>query len=215
MVQSGQFEIHIGGDECAIEESANEGLSSIVPAAVGETMMGETMTGETMIGETTPGEAMIGETLVGETLVGETTPGAACVEAGCWGGPETILLVEDEGFVRKVTAEVLESAGYKLVIARSGAEALDAYRQLSKPVDLLLADVVMPGMSGCDLAAEFESLCPRARVLLMSGYAGQLASCQVSTYGKTYLAKPFSVQMLLKRVREVLDTNPDDWGALA
>jgi CheY-like chemotaxis protein len=210
MVQSGQFEIHIGGDECAIEESANEGLSSIVPAAVGETMMGETMTGETMIGETTPGEAMIGE-----TLVGETTPGAACVEAGCWGGPETILLVEDEGFVRRVTAEVLESAGYKLVIARSGAEALDAYRQLSKPVDLLLADVVMPGMSGCDLAAEFESLCPRARVLLMSGYAGQLASCQVSTYGKTYLAKPFSVQMLLKRVREVLDTNPDDWGALA
>ena len=199
-IQSGQFEIHMCGDECAIEESANEGLSSIVPAAVGETMTGE---------------AMAGEAMTGETLVGETTPGAACVEAGCWGGPETILLVEDEGFVRKVTAEVLESAGYKLVIARSGAEALDAYRQLSKPVDLLLADVVMPGMSGCDLAAEFESLCPGARVLLMSGYAGQLAWCQVSPYGKTYLAKPFSVQMLLKRVREVLDTNPDDWGALA
>jgi len=198
-IQSGQFEIHMCGDECAIEERANEGLSSIVPAAVGETMTGE---------------AMAGEAMTGETLVGETTPGVACVEAGCWGGPETIL-VEDEGFVRRVTAEVLESAGYKLVIARSGAEALDAYRQLSKPVDLLLADVVMPGMSGCDLAAEFESLCPRARVLLMSGYAGQLASCQVSTYGKTYLAKPFSVQMLLKRVREVLDTNPDDWGALA
>jgi CheY-like chemotaxis protein len=199
-IQSGQFEIHMCGDECAIEERANEGLSSIVPAAVGETMTGE---------------AMAGEAMTGETLVGETTPGVACVEAGCWGGPETILLVEDEGFVRRVTAEVLESAGYKLVIARSGAEALDAYRQLSKPVDLLLADVVMPGMSGCDLAAEFESLCPGARVLLMSGYAGQLAWCQVSPYGKTYLAKPFSVQMLLKRVREVLDTNPDDWGALA
>ena len=153
--------------------------------------------------------------MIGKTMPAETIANAMFIEPRSWGGPETILLVEDEGFVRKVTAEVLESAGYKLVIARSGAEALDAYRQLSNPVDLLLADVVMPGMSGRDLAAEFESLCPRARVLLMSGYAGQLAGCQVSPYGKTYLAKPFSVQTLLKRVREVLDTNPGNCGALA
>jgi two-component system, cell cycle sensor histidine kinase and response regulator CckA len=152
---------------------------------------------------------------VGEASINETMPSAVFVEAVPWGGPETILLVEDEGFVRNVAAEVLESAGYKLVIARSGTEALDSYRQLSKPVDLLLADVVMPGMSGCDLAAEFESLCPRTRVLLMSGHAGQLARCHGSTYGMTYLAKPFSVRMLLKRVREVLDTNSFDSGALA
>src|SRR5579863_2893089 len=125
-------------------------------------------------------------------MIGETTTSVPFVESGCWGGPETILLVEDEGFVRKVTAEVLESAGYKLVIARSGATALDAYRQLSHTVDLLLADIVMPGMSGRDLATEFKSLCPRTRVLLMSGYAGQLAGCQVSPYGKTCLAKPFT-----------------------
>lgn len=151
----------------------------------------------------------------GETSIGETIPEPitnTLVEPGCWGGPETILLVEDEGFVRKVAAEVLESAGYKLVIARSSAEALGAYRQLSNPVDLLLADIVMPGMSGRELAAEFEGLCPRMRVLLMSGYAGQLAWCQVSPYDKPYLAKPFSVQTLLKRVREILDTNPADWG---
>jgi len=159
-------------------------------------------------------ERMMGETMIGETMPAEIIANAALVQAACWGGPETILLVEDEGFVRKITAEVLESAGYKLVIARSSAEALDAYRQLSKPVDLLLADVVMPGMSGCDLAAKFESLCPRTRVLLMSGYAGQ-SWCQVSPYDKTYLAKPFSVQTLLKRVREVLDTNPADWRARA
>jgi len=149
------------------------------------------------------------------TTAGETMPGAVFVDAKPQGGPETILLVEDEGFVRKVTAEVLESAGYKLVIARSGAEALDAYRRLSDPVDLLLADVVMPGMSGRHLAAEFESLCPRARVLLMSGHAGQLAACQGSPYGKTYLPKPFSARILLKKVREVLDTNPLGSGALA
>jgi CheY-like chemotaxis protein len=147
---------------------------------------------------------------VGEALIGEMMPGVVFVDADPCGGPETILLVEDEGFVRNVAAEVLESAGYKLVIARSGAEALDAYRQLPEPVDLLLADVVMPGMSGHDLAAEFESLCPHARVLLMSGYAGQLARCQGSAYGMTYLAKPFSVRTLLQRVREVLGTNPFD-----
>ena len=103
---------------------------------------------------------------MGALVAAETMAGAVFVEAEPRGGPETILLVEDEGFVRKVAAEVLESAGYKLVIARSSAEALEAYRRLSAPVDLLLADVVMPGMSGRDLAAEFERLCPSTRILI-------------------------------------------------
>jgi CheY-like chemotaxis protein len=172
-------------------------------------------TGSGVLNLSSDSGAAVGQALSDVSTAAETMPGDAFVEADPQGGPETILLVEDEGFVRKVTAEVLESAGYKLVIARSSAEALDAYRQLSKPVDLLLADVVMPGMSGCHLAGEFESLCPRARVLLMSGHAGQLATCQVSAYSNTYLAKPFSARVLLKKVREVLDTNPLDGGALA
>ncbi len=159
--------------------------------------------------------AASGEALISEITPGETMPSAAFVEAEPRGGPETILLVEDEGFVRKATAEVLESAGYKLLIARSGAEALAAHCLLSGPVDLLLADITMSGMSGRELAAEFESLCPRTRVLLMSGYAAQLAWCQMSPYSKTYLAKPFSVRALLKKVRDVLDSNPFDCGALA
>lgn len=154
-------------------------------------------------------------TAVGGPMLGETVPGSTFVEPETWGGPETILLVEDEGFVRKVTAEVLESAGYKVVIAHSGADALAAYRRLSAPIDLLLADIVMPGMSGRDLATEFESLCPRTRILLMSGYAGQLASCLSSLCGKTYLAKPFSARILLIKVREVLDINPFDREAQA
>jgi CheY-like chemotaxis protein len=81
------------------------------------------------------------------------------------GEPETILLVEDEAFVRKATAEVLESAGYGLLVAGSAAEALEICRQGCRPVDLLLADVVMPGMSGRELALEFKISCPRARVL--------------------------------------------------
>jgi CheY-like chemotaxis protein len=199
-----------GGDKCAINEGTKGVLPGIVSVALGETIFGERMIAERMIAETMPTE-----TVPTETMPVATMAAAMFVEAEPWGGPETILLVEDEGFVRKVTAEVLASAGYKLVIARNGPDALDAYRGLSVPVDLLLADVVMPGMSGRELANEFETLCPTARVLLMSGYARQLAWCQVSPYGNAYLAKPFSVRMLLRKVREVLDANPFDSGALA
>ena len=125
-------------------------------------------------------------------------------------GPETILLVEDEAFVRQAAAEALESAGYRLLIAGSAAEALEAYRNCFRPVDLLLADLVMPGMSGRELAAEFEGLSPGTRILLMSGYTEQLAACEPSRYGKKWLAKPFSIHTLLRAVREALDTNPFD-----
>jgi CheY-like chemotaxis protein len=116
---------------------------------------------------------------------------AAFADVGPWCGPETILLVEDEAFVR------------------------EAYRSCLRPVDLLLTDVTMPGMSGRDLAAKFKSLCPRVRVLLMSGYAEQRAADEPSCYGKKCLAKPFSISTLLSGVREALDTNPFDWGAQA
>jgi len=83
-------------------------------------------------------------------------------------GPETILLVEDEAFVRQAAAEALESAGYRLLIAGSAAEALEAYRRCFRPVDLLLADVVMPGLSGRELAAKFEGLSPGSLSLMAS-----------------------------------------------
>jgi CheY-like chemotaxis protein len=152
---------------------------------------------------------------LGSVVAREVLFGDSFSETTAWSGPETILLVEDEAFVRKVTAEVLESAGYRLVIAGSAVEALEASRGGTRPVDLLLADVVMPGMNGRELAAEFETLYPRARVLLMSGYAEQLALCASVPYDKKYLAKPFSVPVLLGRVREVLDKNPFEGGARA
>ena len=145
----------------------------------------------------------------------ETENPPVFADVGPWCGPETILLVEDEAFVRKATAEVLESAGYRLVVARSAAEALEAYRSCLWRVDVLLTDVIMPGMSGRDLAVEFASLCPRARVLLMSGHDEKLLELEPFRDGKSCLAKPFSTCELLRRIREVLDANPFDLGTQA
>jgi CheY-like chemotaxis protein len=148
-------------------------------------------------------------------LAANTMPGAAFERAETRGGAETILLVEDEPFVRQVTAEVLASAGYQLVIAGSADEALAGHRTSCQPIDLLLADVVLPGMSGCELADEFEGCCPQARILLMSGHAEQLAWRELSRHGQKCLAKPFSIQMLLNRVRAVLDADPFDLEPLS
>jgi len=123
-------------------------------------------------------------------------------------GAEVILLVEDEVFVRKVAAEVLEAAGYTVVIASDAPEARKAYRKDCGTIDLLLTDVVMPGMNGHELAAEFKSLYPQGQVLLMSGYAEELGRYKSSSCGHAYLAKPFSMCKLLERVRQMLNANP-------
>jgi two-component system cell cycle sensor histidine kinase/response regulator CckA len=169
--------------------------------AIAETALDETLD-ETMIGGTMMGERTTGGTIIG-TMTG-AVPGA--VEP--WGAPQTILLVEDEAFVRKVAADVLDSAGYRVLIASSATEAFEIYARRSEAVDLLLCDVVLPGMSGPVLAVEFQRMCPRARILLMSGYAEELARCDRSCDSKKYLAKPFSIGTLLSRVREALDKSP-------
>jgi CheY-like chemotaxis protein len=153
------------------------------------------------------------ESVAAAKSIGEVMRDAAFADACQWGGTETILLVEDEAFVRRVTAQVLESAGYRLVIAGNAAEALEAFRKPCGSFDLLLADVVMPGMSGRELAAELETAYPRTRVLLMSGYAEQLAWCESSACRRKYLAKPFSLGTLLSRVRAVFDAAVDVGGS--
>jgi CheY-like chemotaxis protein len=119
-------------------------------------------------------------------------------------GAKTILLVEDEEFVRRLTGEVLTSAGYQLMTASSPAAALKLCLKCCEPIDLLLADVVMPGMSGRELAAEFRNFYPSVEILLMSGYPEELALCALSAGKATYLAKPFSIDLLLQRVRKIL-----------
>lgn len=139
-----------------------------------------------------------------EEVVAENVIFAAFGETGEWRERKTILLVEDEAFVRRVTAEVLDAAGYHLLIARNASDAFDVVRGNSGNIDLLLVDIVMPGMSGRELAADLGRRHPCARALLMSGYAEQFAQTDQGC-PEAYLAKPFSARTLLETVRRLLD----------
>jgi two-component system, cell cycle sensor histidine kinase and response regulator CckA len=92
---------------------------------------------------------------------------------------ETILLVEDESFVREVTCEVLRSAGYRVLAAKDAAEAARIYDSLMGNVDLLMSDVILPGETGLALAGILRSKNPTLNVLLVSGYGEQIAMLEV------------------------------------
>jgi CheY-like chemotaxis protein len=117
-------------------------------------------------------------------------------------GRETILLVEDEAQVRKLMEGILRRAGYQVVNAPSASAALKASSQHEGPIDLLVTDVIMPRMSGPQLAERFRSDRPDARVLYISGY---MDVSVLDPRGREFLRKPFTPEGLLKRVREVLD----------
>jgi len=121
-------------------------------------------------------------------------------------GSETILLTEDEPLVRTLARKVLELARYRVLVAASGAEALALAERHEGPIHLLLTDVVMPEMSGRELAHRLASLRPDARVLYMSGYADEaIAQHGVLDPGTAFLQKPFTPDGLARKVREVLD----------
>ena len=116
---------------------------------------------------------------------------------------ETILFVEDEAFVRNVTGEVLRSAGYTVLTARTAAEGLVKYDELRGRVDLLLTDVILPGETGRTLARKLRLQNPALSVLFITGYAEQM-SARGPKHAE-FLAKPFSTGLLLQKVRELLD----------
>ena len=119
-------------------------------------------------------------------------------------GNGTILLVEDEEKVRKLVREFLRQCGYTVLQAQNGGEALDLAHQ-HPSIDLLLSDVVMPGLSGCELALRLNQLRPQMRVVLMSGYANAGKTERGSEEpGTILLQKPFSLEELGRKVREVL-----------
>ena len=118
---------------------------------------------------------------------------------------ETILFVEDEAFVRNVTCEILESAGYRVLVAKNAIEAECLYDAHCGDVDLLLTDVVLPGESGLILAACLKRRNPRLEILFATGYPEQMQS-EMANRGEC-LAKPFSSTTLLRSVRTRLEVH--------
>jgi signal transduction histidine kinase/ActR/RegA family two-component response regulator len=118
-------------------------------------------------------------------------------------GAETVLVVDDEPLVRGLVSTILGELGYHVVQAGNGGEALAWEAENSEPVHLLLTDVVMPGMSGIELAAELRRRRPECRVLFMSGYSSDVVARPEPTAGEL-LRKPFTQEELARRVHEGL-----------
>ncbi len=115
----------------------------------------------------------------------------------------TILLVEDEDFVREVTCEILRASGYKVLSTQNAVEAMKQHEQSNGQIDLLLTDIVLPGESGRGLAERLKQGDPELRILFMTGYSEQLGlrirhDCDC-------LSKPFSSAVLLRRIGNLLD----------
>lgn len=124
-------------------------------------------------------------------------------------GSETILLIEDEPGVRKLARTVLQSQGYKVLEAQNGSEALLLSDRPGETLHMLLTDVVMPGLSGPEVAAALRQQRPALKVLYMSGYTNDSAlRDRVSQAASAFLPKPFTPQELLSKVRAVLDEPP-------
>jgi len=125
------------------------------------------------------------------------------------GGTETVLVVEDAASVRMVTRQVLERFGYVVLEAPNGDTALRLAAKHHGPIHLLLTDVIMPGLSGRQLAEQLAELRPDMKVLYASGYADQaIVHHGILDSGIAYLQKPFTPETLARRVRQVLDSSP-------
>ncbi len=114
----------------------------------------------------------------------------------------TIMVVEDQAIIRDLMVLILETSGYRVLEAETGAEALSVSERHPEPIHLLLTDVTMPRMTGVELAQHLQLLRPQMKVLYVSGYAAHSIEPGVS-----FLSKPFRDEALVEKVREVLRTS--------
>jgi len=122
------------------------------------------------------------------------------------GGTETVLIVEDEGILRNLCVQILEQLGYRVLQARNGTEAIAKVQGYGDRIDLLLTDVVMPGMNGSELATQLVLHNPEMKVLFTSGYTEDVISHHgVLAEGVSFIGKPYRSAALARKIREVLD----------
>ena len=121
-------------------------------------------------------------------------------------GTETVLLVDDEDFVRELGARILTKHGYTVLQAQNGREALDLFRKERSQISLVILDLIMPEMGGPECLKELLKIDPHVNVLIASGYSADASVKEtIQTGAKGFVAKPFRVKDLLRDVRKVLD----------
>src|SRR5262245_47479535 len=121
-------------------------------------------------------------------------------------GSETVMLVDDEEGVRKLVCAILQSNGYSVIEANNGQAALVAYEKNAHKVDMVLTDVVMPQMDGFELGERLVEKNPDIKILYMSGYRDNPVGSSEPRPQRPFLHKPFTPDVLLAKVREILDT---------
>ncbi|MBI5556152.1 MAG: response regulator [Deltaproteobacteria bacterium] len=125
------------------------------------------------------------------------------------GGTEKLLVVDDESSIRDLVRDTLEPLGYDVLLAGSGEQALELCKTLECKIDLLITDVIMPGMNGKKLAEALAGSHPETRVLFMSGYTDNIITHHgVLTPGCYFINKPLVPSMLTRKIREILDRKP-------
>jgi len=122
-------------------------------------------------------------------------------------GNETVLLVEDELMVRNLAVRLLGKMGYRVIEAANGKDALKLASDFSEKIDLLMTDVVMPGMNGRQLSENLKEIHPETKVLFTSGYTENIiAHHGVVEKGLNFIGKPYSMNLLARKIRETLDS---------
>jgi CheY-like chemotaxis protein len=142
-----------------------------------------------------------------EPLPGTRTAAlASAAQAATLRGHETVLVVEDEPALRRLVVEILEWHGYRVFSAESGLLALEVWREERENIDLLVTDMVMPGMMGPELAERLQQESPKLRVIYTSGYSPGIAGKDLALLeSSNFLPKPYPPSKLLQLVRECLD----------
>ncbi len=134
-------------------------------------------------------------------IIKEKEPPAAIVK-----GHETILLVDDEAAVIKVTRELLKVLGYKVVIAKKGADAVKIFKKNHKRIDVVILDMIMPEMSGGEIFDALKAIDPEVTVILSSGYSINGQASDIMKRGcRSFIQKPFSIRDISAKIREALE----------
>lgn len=123
-------------------------------------------------------------------------------------GDETIILVEDDEAIRKMTSEILIACGYNTIIAKTPGHCLSILENYPHKVDLMITDIIMPEINGRDLYRQAVKLRNDMKVIFMSGYdESMIANTGMLDQGKPFISKPFTLQVLLRKIRQVLDND--------